>query len=1025
MAANPSQIKFHQLKTLIEQRQQFERDHPYPPYSTHPTTVNYPDAEGLTLIRYAIRIGDLEQVEELMNQGAWVKNPIRYALGNNKLELATYFFKSNTNFSSIKLADITEEPCRSWFIQKIEESLQASRSNPGVFFLSSHKKSFINLPNRAAEVGDLDFLQACKAKSYFEFDNMMDSLLISASENNQIAVIAFLLSNGARVTPEKSFNEFSLSAAVLAEREEAVVFLLQHNADVNYLGKLKMTALTTAVSSGSLALVNVLLAHGADCLITDVFGRTALHYAAINKRADIASQLLLGLKGQEALAVQDIYGKTPLDYARNNQHDAMLQLLAGGRLHDSNDVPIPPVDIDQSTIMQKMKYYLVSQYRDLGFYNKGGFCNGLSFLRDMYAAKGMETWFYEVLQLIASWDGTQEMLDRAFDEGVPQRAFYNNLGELIEQWSNDIIWFQHSNLERVFDYSLRSKYQENRAFQHAIVGIADQHPVLISNYRERLDNDGFQELIEIFSTRLPVGCRLELSGSAHGTSAYLTSDKKFSYFDPNLPQKTRDFVDAADFTRVVIDTKLIFLGEYKPWGDGTFDSELRFFYYFTPEMQRIMAEHEAFSDNEFPKDRDAVDLFQNASPNQFTPLHVAVLTGSLQTIEKLLAQEDKLCVLRRKDKHKNTAMDIAVSARNIPLMTVLAAGYPDKSAFPLEDMIKRGDIAYAWQEKDTLMLDFFLDHHAKINLESLFFAAINKDNLTMLSSMLKNNMVNVNTPFESSLAIVMAITKADIFMLRLFLKYGAVLTRGIPETTYHNSVLYHIAASPNVLLRILLPSLDDINQPDDYGNSLVHYADRIDFLTGSELVQALELKADFDRLNSADKTALDLVVNKIFLFVSDKIRLSKWLLPKMKINNPNPNFQQTLFELLNMAYDAKDLSFVNEILSRCTMDTINRCTSQGANLLHRAIIDNEIELIQRLCNLGADINIPTKNKGNTGLHLMVLTGNTSFLTQFLENGADTGLENSDGKTVLDLIEESDNDELRSLLSSLVTPSPGM
>lgn len=1012
MAADAWQIKFDKLRQLIEQRQQFEREHPYPPYSTHSTDINYPDENGLTLLRYAIRLGQLEQVRELIKQGAKIDNPIRYALGNNKLELARYFFERDDDISSIKLSNIRHEPCRGWFIQLIKDSLQASKSNPNAFFQSSPAQSFSNL-NRASEIGDIDFL-----KAYMTRPELVDALFISAIENNQLEVMEFLLQNGAEVTPEKSYKSSPLSRAVNTNSEDGVALLLRHNADVNYVGEEKKTALTTAVLRGSLTLVNTLIAHHANCFLVDAFGRTALHYAAINKCADIVSQLLLAPGGKEALCKQDIYGNTALDYALENQHVETIQLLDDEGLHDSGVARTPLINIDQSSVMKKMRYYLLSQYRDLVFFNENGLCNGFAFLRDMYANKGMESWFYDTLRLMSSWDGSQEVLDKAFDESISQRAYYKNLSELFEQWSNDIIWFQHTTLDSVFNYSSQSNRQSNREFQYSIAGGSNQSPVLISRYRETLDSNCLQENMEIFSTRLPDGCHLELGGSAHATSAFITPDKMFSYYDPNLPRKTRDFIDASDFTGVVIDTKIISLNQYNALGE--FDSEQQVFYYFTPEMQAKIAEHEAFSDSQLPSDIDAVDLFQKSSPNQYTPLHVAVLAGSVRTVEKLVAREANLCALRRKNKDGNTAMDIAVSSRNIAVMEALAAGYPHKDILPSENMINHDDIEHAYHEKDAIMLEFFLSHYAKINLGSLFFAAVENHDLSLVSRMLGSKMVEVNAPVFNSLPITEVITMNDIPMLLLFLQHGASPTNVVPGCSDNCSPLYHISGAHNALLEVVLPYLKDINQLDDYGNSLLHYIAKIKQNTGSVLIQALESNADFDLLNTEGKTAFELVVNNTSLSPIEKIRMTKWLLPKMKIKHTNPDFQQALLKLLTIAYAENDVLFFSDILSRCSTDMINQYNTTGiyggANLLHCAIIDNKNDITERLLDFGIDINIPTKYKRNSCLHLMITTPNTTFLKRFLENGADVTLQNSDKKTVLDVLAESDNDDIKRAFS---------
>ena len=96
---------------------------------------------------------------------------------------------------------------------------------------------------------------------------------------------------------------------------EEVVRLIAHGASVNWTSAedgSQVTAVMEAVMGGSAAAVELLLQNGAEMGARDVQGRTALHYAAQEDRADCTRVLVA--RGGSAMA-RDAYGKTPLDVA--------------------------------------------------------------------------------------------------------------------------------------------------------------------------------------------------------------------------------------------------------------------------------------------------------------------------------------------------------------------------------------------------------------------------------------------------------------------------------------------------------------------------------------------------------------------------------------------------------------------------------------------------------------------------------------------------------------------------------------
>lgn len=98
-------------------------------------------------------------------------------------------------------------------------------------------------------------------------------------------------------------------------------------------------------------------------------------------------------------------------------------------------------------------------------------------------------------------------------------------------------------------------------------------------------------------------------------------------------------------------------------------------------------------------------------------------------------------------------------------------------------------------------------------------------------------------------------------------------------------------------------------------------------------------------------------------------------------------------------------------------EDINEFDSSGATALIHAINHNQKEAVIALLNAGADINKCDDILKNTPLHHTILTGNVFLVRLLVENGADVFLRNVDGKSSLDLVQNSRNEEIKRLVKS--------
>lgn len=104
-----------------------------------------------------------------------------------------------------------------------------------------------------------------------------------AAENNQIAVVKFLLQHGERVNSiDEEDNNTPLHYACMTGSLEMVKLLISKGADVDAENYVKETPLLQAVYNGNSEIVEILLKNGADVEVRTENDRTALMIAATN-----------------------------------------------------------------------------------------------------------------------------------------------------------------------------------------------------------------------------------------------------------------------------------------------------------------------------------------------------------------------------------------------------------------------------------------------------------------------------------------------------------------------------------------------------------------------------------------------------------------------------------------------------------------------------------------------------------------------------------------------------------------------
>ena len=166
------------------------------------------------------------------------------------------------------------------------------------------------------------------------------ALMVAAMYKGDFDSVKMLVAHGAEARPGKGveYDASPLFLASMVGDRNNLALLLKSGADpnrkMNLIGSFPTSPLLDAVQLGDAAVVKLLLAGGANLREKDDDGMTALHWAVVAHRVDVARALLAA--GADVNAV-DRFGYTPLQYAATidfGDADTAKVLLGAGA--DSN-----------------------------------------------------------------------------------------------------------------------------------------------------------------------------------------------------------------------------------------------------------------------------------------------------------------------------------------------------------------------------------------------------------------------------------------------------------------------------------------------------------------------------------------------------------------------------------------------------------------------------------------------------------------------------------------------------------------
>lgn len=158
-------IEYNKLKTLIAERQAFEKAHPIKPYINHTTRLTFPNVDGWSLLQLAVKTGDLDEVKRLveiedipvshaMVRGHATALKVAFYFGNK--EIVEYLLSKGASITECDRENIHDNTdCLAIYDEKAREILNPRDEN--VYYDSIIPKSEKSYADLTAEIGDEKF----------------------------------------------------------------------------------------------------------------------------------------------------------------------------------------------------------------------------------------------------------------------------------------------------------------------------------------------------------------------------------------------------------------------------------------------------------------------------------------------------------------------------------------------------------------------------------------------------------------------------------------------------------------------------------------------------------------------------------------------------------------------------------------------------------------------------------------------------------------------------------------------------
>jgi ankyrin repeat protein len=564
------QTRYDMLRNIIVERQTFEKENQILPFKRYPTTLDYYDIQGYTLLHYAAEMGDLAQVEVLLHEGASIDKPVRskkdtalvLAFQKGHIEIAEFLKDKGAGIYKVLNIYSKYSICQAW------------KRDVFIAELKNEKLSFFEKMKIAAIIGDIDYIK----KNYEKHEKILRHkvqkkdgyaekklfLLKYAAEHGNRDLVKWLVENGSPLDMRVcQFINSPLHLAISNEHTDIASYLIEQGANLTWRNRKQRTPLMFAIYFSNIEIIKLLFSHSVRMSDTDLVGKTVYHFA---NNPDVINLLFQQSQHEQLKHTIDKHGKRPIDYAIANKNDAVIALfdphvnIAELKLRRAYGRKM--IEIPHYTLLNNIYYFMDSQYRNTEYLSKDGVCAGVKSLWNYYSKKEMSDYFFYIQDdILCRWDGSKEKLFLPLEEPVEDfkrpAKVHKNLFEAFEEWISHINWFQHAKTLRL---ETNIKPQDFNKQYDLIKPQQDNDDLWCEiYYKADIMQCNFQILHEDLANfcNMPFGAYMYLYGK-HATCSYINRQEKIEHFDSNFPRfMPFNRNNVADYAKLIFATQYV------------------------------------------------------------------------------------------------------------------------------------------------------------------------------------------------------------------------------------------------------------------------------------------------------------------------------------------------------------------------------------------------------------------------------------------------------------------------------------
>lgn len=331
-----------------------------------------------------------------------------------------------------------------------------------------------------------------------------------------------------------------------------------------------------------------------------------------------------------------------------------------------------------------------------------------------------------------------------------------------------------------------------------------------------------------------------------------------------------------------------------------------------------------FSDEELPETMKDVLAFQQNSPNQYTHLHLALITHDINSVKRLL--DTGMTNLNAQDVYGRTPLDIAI-ANGFVDAALMILDYSPRSVVS----INANWFSNAFEMGHSRGFQSLLSHpKLQVNVTQVAAAAMQNHCLDIVNYLLSEHKIKPNSFIQG------ALLTNDLPLIELLTKYGA---NPDFQDNLGNTALHYAAYLLNekVCLHLLTNTTDSFLKKNKQG----HHIMDILFQTAEKSLKTQQ---------NPEK----------------ELSIMRMIIKTLDFNENNKDQQDLVISILDFAINHNATELFQLALQKANNNPkiINKFSSKNGiklTFLHQAILKNNKDFINMLLDAGANTNLVIRN----------------------------------------------------------------